>query len=208
MPSIFVTAFEPYDRWTENSSWLTLVEFTKQVERDAQITTRLYPVDFEAVRHRLDMDLDADYDFALHLGQLPGAAGIHLESIAVNVGSDSHGAPGDFDPLVQDGPVAYRSELPLGPWAEMLRKAGIPTTLSYHAGTLLCNATMYLAHYHVEKKGFRTQTTFIHVPLDTGQAAREKKEMPTLPASVCAGALRMIVMELVKLEQSRDLKPA
>jgi pyroglutamyl-peptidase len=207
MPSIFVTAFEPYDRWTENSSWLTLVEFTKDLERAAQITTRLYPVDHEAVRTRLEKDLQANYDFALHLGQLPGAAGIHLEALAVNVGNHARGAPDDFAPLVADGPVAYRSKLPLGPWAKMLRATGIPTTLSYHAGTLLCNATMYLTHYFAQRTGLRTRATFIHIPLDTEQAARERKEMPALPASVCARALRMIITDLVKRAQSRDLEP-
>jgi len=208
MPSIFITAFEPYDQWAENSSWLTLVEYTKRMEREARVTTRLYPVDYQAVRHRLEMDLDADYDFALHLGQLPGAASIHLESVAVNVGRESRGAADDFEPLVLDGPVAYRSALPLGPWADMLREAGIPATVSYHAGTLLCNATMYLTHYFVEKKKLRTQTAFVHVPLDTEQAAHEQKELPALPARACASALRMIIADLVKQERSRGLKRA
>jgi pyroglutamyl-peptidase len=207
MPNIFVTAFEPYDRWTENSSWLTLVEFTKELAHDARITTRLYPVDHDAVRLRLEEDLRANYDFALHLGQLPGAASIHLEALAVNVGNHARGTPDDLAPLVADGPVAYRSQLPLGPWANMLRKAGIPTTLSYHAGTLLCNATMYLTHYFAQKTGVRTRAAFVHIPLDTEQATREEKEMPTLPATMCAKALHMIVADLVKRAQSRDLEP-
>ena len=54
---IFITAFEPYDDWMENSSWLALIEFTKTMRDDAQIMTRRYPVDFDRVR-RLDQRIN------------------------------------------------------------------------------------------------------------------------------------------------------
>ena len=73
MPRILVTAFEPYDRWAENSSWLTLVEFTKELDPRARITTRRYPVDLFELRQRLTSDLAADYDYAIHLGQARAA---------------------------------------------------------------------------------------------------------------------------------------
>jgi len=204
MPRILVTAFEPYDCWSENSSWLTLIEFTRQLNSGAKVTTRLYPVDFAVVKQRLEGDLADHHDYVLHLGQAPGSAQVRLEAIGVNVGAESRECPDNVRTLVPDGPVAYRSQLPLAQWAEMLRKAGIPATVSYHAGTYLCNAILYLSHYLSEKRGLHTQTTFIHLPLDTSQAARQKKELPALPAAVCAGALRMIVGELLRQERPGD----
>ena len=62
---------------------------------------------------------------------------IQLEAIGVNIGGSSSQSPDQFRPLVDDGPVAYRSELPLGEWSVKLRRAGIPAQVSYHAGTLL-----------------------------------------------------------------------
>jgi pyroglutamyl-peptidase len=124
------------------------------------------------------------------------------------VGGESNGSPETYQPLVRDGPVAYQSQLPLGSWANMLCSAGIPATVSYHAGTFLCNATLYLTHYLAERKQLRTRSTFVHLPLDTIQTAREKKEIPALPATLCAKALQMIVAELVKYEQPRDLERA
>ena len=85
MPTVLVTAFEPYDCWPENSSWLTLVELTKNLPDAPAVTTRLYPVDVGAMRKRLSKDLEADYDYALHLGQAPGAACVRLEAIGINV---------------------------------------------------------------------------------------------------------------------------
>jgi len=201
MPRILITAFEPYDNWEENSSWLTLVEFTKQFRRDASITTRLYPVNFALVSERLQADLAADYDYALHLGQAPGSPCVKLEAVGLNLGGRSHDRPESCQPLVADGPVAYRSTLPLAAWSQSLQQAGIPVSVSYHAGTYLCNATLYLSHYYAEKLTLRTASAFVHLPLDFSQTAKHHKELPAMAAEMSARALRVIVDQLVKPER-------
>ena len=85
MTTVLLTAFEPYDRWPENASWLALVELTRDLPAEPHVVTRRYPVDFDAARARLFDDLAANYDFALHLGQSPGSSRVHLEAIGVNV---------------------------------------------------------------------------------------------------------------------------
>lgn len=198
MLRLFLTAFEPYGRWTENSSWLTMVEFTKSLPRDVQITTRRYPVDFQEVKQRLASDLREEYDVALHLGQAPGSSCIQLESIGLNVGGRSDQRQEEFDRLMDDGPVAYRSELPLAEWSAVLQAEQIPATVSYHAGAYLCNATHYLTHYFAEKLALSTKAAFIHLPLDYSQTARHNNDMPAMPTSMSARAVRLIVEAIVK----------
>ncbi|MGE0758224.1 MAG: pyroglutamyl-peptidase I [Pirellulaceae bacterium] len=201
MLRIFITAFEPYDEWQENASWLALVEFTKNLPTGVRLTTRRYPVDFHAVLERLARDLRDDYDYAIHLGQAPGSAKIRLESIGINVGGHSARGAESCRPLVEDGPVAYRADMPLAEWAQRLTQAGIPATVSYHAGTYLCNATLYLAHHIAAQQRLRTKITFVHLPLDLTQSATRGQEIAALPAAVSARALRMIVDDLVKRAQ-------
>lgn len=198
MLRLFITAFEPYGGWESNSSWLTLVEFTKTLQNDADITTRLYPVDFDEVKKRLERDLRADYHVALHLGQAPGASCVQLEAIGLNVGGRSDQAAEEFEQLTEDGPVAYRSGLPLAEWSGLLRSSGVPAKVSYHAGAYLCNATLYLTHYLAEKLALQTQAAFVHLPLDYSQTAAQNKEMPAMSAEMSARAVRLIVDELVK----------
>jgi pyroglutamyl-peptidase len=200
MPRILITAFEPYDVWQDNSSWLALVEFTKELPDSAKIVTRRYPVNLKAVREGLARDLADNFDYALHLGQAPGAAAIRLESIGINVGGSSKEAADDYGSLVIDGPVAYRTTLPLATWSKQLRAAGIPASVSYHAGTFLCNATLYLSHYFVEKERMRTETAFIHLPVATSQVLNGSKEVASLPTTTAAAALRWIVNDLARRE--------
>lgn len=200
MVSVLITAFEPYDRWQANSSWQAVIEMTKDRPDEPKITTRLYPVDFRAAKAKLSEDLQANFDFALHLGQAPGSTGIRLESIGINIGGSSHQLPEEAQALAIDGPVAYQSSLPLGKWAGMLRRAGIPTQVSYHAGTYLCNAMLYLSHYYTEQRGLKTRTCFMHLPLSTTQAISERQDIPSLPTSLAALGLRMILNDLATSE--------
>jgi pyroglutamyl-peptidase len=196
MSRVLLTAFKPYDRWPCNASWLALVELTKNLPAVPEITTRLYDVDFEHVRGRLAEDLAADYDYALHVGQAPGSTRVQLESIGINVGGHSRQLPDDFLPLDPAGPVAYRSRLPLSRYAHKLREANIPAQVSYHAGTYLCNATLYLTHHEIYHQGLKTQAAFIHLPLDTSQVMEEEDILPSLSASESARALALILEEL------------
>ncbi len=191
MSTVLITAFEPYERWQTNASWLALVHLTQSLPTAPQVTTRLLPVNFERVKSLLAEELAANYDYAIHLGQAPGRARIELEAVALNVARDHDGH--SDRPLCEDGPLSYRTSLPLYEWAGKVRSAGIPIDVSFHAGTFLCNAALYLTHYYAQRMGLKTQATFIHLPLDTSQVTGEPKDTPSLPADLSAGALRLIL---------------
>jgi pyroglutamyl-peptidase len=195
MPSVLLTAFEPYDHWPENASWLALVELTRELPPGQRLVTRRYPVDFEAARARLEDDLVANYDFVLHLGQAPGIGRIHLEAIGVNIGGHSSQTPDEYQPLVVGGPPAYQSALPLAHWSSQIRALGIPCQVSHHAGTYLCNALLYLTHHMARERRLRTRCTFIHLPLAPEQVLSERQDWPTLPSSQCAQAIACILRE-------------
>ena len=196
MRRVLVTAFKPYDCWQSNASWLAMVELTRNKPDSPDVTTRLYDVDFAHVREQLEADLTGDYDFALHMGQAPGSTRIQLESFGINIGGHSRQMPDEFQPLTSDGPAAYASELPLAELALRLREAEIPAQVSYHAGTYLCNATMYLSHHLIAARGLKTKAAFIHVPLDTSQVMDQDEILPSLPAAQSARALRIILSAL------------
>ncbi len=196
MPRVLITAFGPYGKWTENASWLALVELTRQLPAQPEITTRRYPVDLQVVRQRLEQDLRRGFDYVLHLGQAPGASGIQLEAISINVRAAAVTDLQQPEPLVPDGEVAYQSDLPLARWAGLLREAGIPARVSYHAGTYLCNAILYLTHYLCRQHAWPTRATFIHLPLACTQAYTEEVGLPSLPSNLAADAVRVILSEL------------
>jgi pyroglutamyl-peptidase len=174
---ILITGFEPYGTWSENSSQRCLEALCEEAQSGGwplglKIKTELFPVDFPAVRARLAELLVAEqFDLALHLGQSPAAEHVQFEWLAVNVGGVPDAPRASLEPLEVDGPQAYRSRLPLGPWIEALNQSQFPATASYHAGTYLCNATLYWSHYLAERNHLALQATFLHLPVDVQQAA-------------------------------------
>lgn len=193
MPRILLTAFRPFDQWSENASWLALQAVMRDLPADADVTTRLYPVDYEEVRTRLEADLSTPYDVVLHLGQASGASSVRLEQFALNAARHRGASRYEVHALEEGAPAAYRSRLPLGEWAARLQTEGVPTELSLHAGDYLCNAAMYWSHYLIEAAGREPQVAFIHLPLDLSQAAQADRETPSLPVEISALAIRQIV---------------
>jgi pyroglutamyl-peptidase len=197
MARVLITAFAPYDEWRVNASWLALVQLTTNLPDHPQVTTRRYPVDFDAMRQMVARDLETPYDVVLHLGQAPGASALHLEMFALNIAGLGNERPEDFRPLAPDGPAAYRSDLPLADWARMLRADGVPAQVSHHAGTYLCNATLYWSHHVIAQRGLPTRAGFLHVPLDVSQTVSHARELPSLPTEVVVKGLERVLAECV-----------
>lgn len=198
---VLLTAFEPYDQWSSNSSWLALVELLKEFPPGGELVTRRYPVDLPAVRDKLAQDLKRPFDVVLHLGQSPGASCVKLEAIAINAAGLTDTRNDELEEIVPGGPVAYRSRIPLAHWSALLRRENIPSKISYHAGTYLCNATMYLSHHILsarEREGLQPACSvgFVHLPLATEQVLDHHQAMPSLPISMLAKALRVLVEDL------------
>jgi pyroglutamyl-peptidase len=189
MPRILLTAFEPYDEWRENSSWLALVELTRYREFGGQVVTRRYPVHLERMTERLGQDLQSGFDFAIHLGQAPGAVDFKFETVGLNL--DSQGRA-----LRSDGPLAYRSPLPLHRWSDALRERGIPAGVSYHAGTYLCNALLYLSCHLSTVGDHHTQSAFIHLPLASQQVCQSPRSWASLSLPMLAAGISTVLDQL------------
>lgn len=200
MTRILLTAFEPYEEWTTNASWLALIELTRQLPTDVEITTRLYPTELQRMKDKLVQDLKGNFDYAFHVGQAPGSSSLQLEEVALNVATRGH----SIDQVEQAGVVccggadAYLSPLPVRMYAKSLRQAGIPARVSFHAGTFLCNAILYWSCKLADDLELPTKATFIHVPLDTSQVLELDESTPFMPSAMVATALRLLIRQAVQ----------
>ena len=193
MPRVLLTAFEPYDRWPENSSWLALSDLTRWYDGETEITTRRYPVELSGMSRQLQKDLRANFDLAIHLGQSPGSTMIKLETVGLNVRTDG-------SPLISDAPEAYRSPLPLADCCQKLVEAGIPSEVSHHAGTYLCNAALFLSQHYSSSLGLQTRSAFLHLPLAPAQAARDVSLPASMSTPMTSAAVAMVMEHLVGIK--------
>ena len=78
-------------------------------------------------------------------------------------------------PCAEDGPAAYFATVPVQEMARAIAQAGLPGSVSYTAGTFVCNDLLYtlLHHYH----DTAVRVGFIHVPFLPGQAGQGQPSM-------------------------------
>lgn len=67
-------------------------------------------------------------------------------------------------PIVEDGPTAYGSGVPIPMLLQSLARAGFPVTFSDHAGGFVCNHLFYSGRHLIETCGLDIPMAFLHVP--------------------------------------------
>ncbi len=110
-------------------------------------------------------------DVVIMMGEYGGRAIITVERLAQNLNdstryqlSDNRGHSLQDEPTVPDGPVAYRTTLPLRAMVKAIREAGVPADISDAPGTFCCNHLMYGILHYIATRNLEIRAGWIHLP--------------------------------------------
>ena len=190
MTKILLTGFEPFGTATSNPSG----EIVNQISGD-NIVTAILPVAYAQSAERL-MSLIAEHnpDVVISLGQAEGRTQITPEKVAINLDdarlADNEGVLRNDVKILEGGPDAYFSTLPVKEIVEAIKAKGIPTAVSLSAGAFLCNHIFYVAQNKFA--GTHVRSGFVHVPLMDEQAP-EFPGLPTMPLDQMVVAVRAML---------------
>ncbi len=182
--TILVTGFEPFGGESINSSAQVAASLDRKLIEGRTVISATLPCVFSTASEALEQYIvEAKPELVICLGQAGGRAAISLERVALNVSdarfADNAGEQPVDAQVIDDGPVAYWSGLPIKAMAHAVREAGYPAEISNSAGTFVCNHVFYgLMHLLAGKKGIRGG--FIHVPYLPVQAALSLQSVPCL----------------------------
>lgn len=139
-------------------------------------------------------------DIWLGLGVAPGTTGLRGEIVGINCRdfdvADNDEVVLDGVPIVEDGAAAHFSTLPMREIVAAVQAEGIPATVSYSAGTHLCNQMLYTSLHLAERHGLETRCGFLHVPYTPELAAKQLQAegpQPSMALPVMARAARIAV---------------
>lgn len=205
---ILVTGFDPFGGEKVNPAY-EAVKLLPQKIKGAEIIKLEIPTVFakapEVVKEAMKKYKP---DAVLNVGQAGGRCGITVEKVAINYVEaripDNEGDQPSDQLLREDGETAYFSTLPIKAMVDNMRKNGIPSSISYTAGTYVCNAVMYTTLYNISKEFPGTIGGFIHVPYEMGQVL-DKPKMPSLPVETIAKGLEYAIEAIVDYKE-KDLK--
>ncbi|MDN5399175.1 MAG: pyroglutamyl-peptidase I [Pseudomonas sp.] len=168
MQNVLLTGFEPFDKAAVNPSW----EAVRQLDgvplsEGVKIVARCLPCAFAtAAETLLQLINELQPAMVIATGLEPGRSDISIERVAINVNDaripDNLGAQPIDTSVVEGGPAAYFSTLPIKGMVKAVREAGIAASVSQTAGTFVCNQVFYRLQHALVGTGVRSG--FIHVP--------------------------------------------
>jgi pyroglutamyl-peptidase len=176
---LLLTGFEPFGGETVNPSWQVARALAAAPPAGIELTTLELPVRGRISFERLLPALEAgDYDAWLGLGEAGGRPFLSVERVGINVLIDGRGA--EEQSLVEGGPAAYFSRLPVAGIAAAIARAGVPAQVSNSAGTYICNEVTYVVQHHLASAGRDLPSGFIHLPFLPEQAANKPPATPSM----------------------------
>jgi pyroglutamyl-peptidase len=196
---VLVTGFEPFGGETINPSAKLVEALSTAPPPDIHLETAVLPVAYARTADALRAVVHAaSPDLAICFGQAEGRTGISIERFAHNLDrpdrpdNDGVSSGVEIDP---DGPVAYRSTLPVAEIVAALHEEGIPARESRDAGGFLCNHVFYVLMQTLERERPQARGGFVHVPLLPEQAL--DADAASMPLEVLVQAARVAIAAAV-----------
>ncbi len=197
MIKVLITGFKPFGGETINPSYEAIKALDRRI-LDCELYTLELPVVFyESSRIIVEKIHEIMPDIVIMVGQAGGRKEISIERVAINLDDtiipDQNGVVPYDDPISLFGPQAYFSTLPSKLIVEALHEKHIPSSLSYSAGTYLCNHVFYSVMHDLEHSQFKhMKAGFIHVPYETSQTLYKPHKF-SLDPKVIKEALEVII---------------
>ncbi|MFH8133808.1 pyroglutamyl-peptidase I [Pantoea osteomyelitidis] len=210
MKTVLITAFEPFEGETINPSWEAVRQLDGKVIGGAKVVARQLPVVFGHALEKLWQAMDEiQPQRILAVGQAGGRSDFSVERVAINVDDaripdNQNNQPVD-EPVINDGPAAYFSTLPIKAIVAAVREAGIPASVSQTAGTFVCNHVMYGLLHRLHTRENPARGGFIHLPYLPEQAVKH----PGAPSMAAASVIQALEIAIrVSLETQQDMRLA
>lgn len=168
---VLLTGFEPFDGYPVNPSQVlveTLAqEGTALLGEGIELKTLVLPVSFRHCLEPVEKEIETfQPEVVIAFGLAAGREAISIEKVAINWIDaripDNEGAQPKECPVIEGGENALFTTLPAKSMIQGSLDVEVSATMSYTAGTFLCNYMMYrLLHLGREKE---FSTGFIHLP--------------------------------------------
>jgi pyroglutamyl-peptidase len=200
--AILLTGYEPFAEIKVNPSIEACRRLQGRIFNGYEVVVEEIPMRYQEVRKIIESHL-AEYRpaAAISTGIHSRASRIHVERVAINVGS-SEGRP-NFgytrldQPLNPDGPAAHFTTLPYRDLLAALREAKIPAALSNSAGTVGCNQIFYYLMDYLAREDIKIPAGFIHISRLPEQAL--DAALPSMSLDLSARAMEVVVETLSRL---------
>ena len=204
---ILVTGFDPFGGEPINPAIESVKRLPDNIE-GAEIIKLEIPTVRKKSLEKIEKAINEhNPDVILSIGQAGGRFDISIERVGINLDDfripDNEGNQIIDEPVFPDGENSYFVKLPVKSMVQNVQKNNIPASVSYTAGTFVCNHVLYGVLYLIEKKYKGKKSGFIHIPFLPQQVV-DKRNMPSMELNTIVKGLTAAIEAIVK--NNEDIK--
>ncbi len=197
---VLITGFDAFNKDTYNPSF-EAIKMLPDMINNYEIIKKQLNTKYIDAQSQLELLMSEHHpDFVILCGQAAGREKVSLENVALNVMNSTIFDNANYMPkdevIIEGGPYAYTSSIDLIKLEKNLNDLNIPTYISYHAGTFVCNSTYYKLLNLINTTYSNTQGVFVHVPIIESQLINYKESTPTMSLEMIQEAFNAIISSL------------
>lgn len=207
MKKILITGFDPFENEAINPAFEAVKGLGDEILGVTIIKEEIPTVSYKAIERVIELIDKHKPDAVINVGQAGGRFGITPEKVAINLNDfrikDNEGNQPLDTKIVESGENAYFTTLPVKAMVANMKKASIPASLSYSAGTFVCNQVMYGVLNYIAVNKLNIKSGFIHIPFMTEQVI-DKQNKPSLSLAQLTYGLEVAIKTII--ETKEDIK--
>lgn len=204
---LLITGFDPFGGEKVNPSFESIKEICNEIEGVEIIKKEIPTVFNKSIEVLHEVIKSEKPDYVICFGQAGGRFDMTIEKVAINLNNaripDNIGSQPIDTAIFKDGENAYFSTLPVNAIVEEMKKNNIPASVSYTAGTFVCNNLFYGLMYLINQRYPYIKGGFIHVPFLPEQVI-DKKNTPFMTKEQIVKAIEIAVK--VTITNQHDVK--
>lgn len=204
---ILVTGFDPFGGEPINPAIESVKKLPDNIAGAQIIKLEIPTVKGKSIKKIEKAIEEHNPDVILSIGQAGGRFDISVERVGINLDDfripDNEGNQTIDESIFPDGENAYFVDLPVKAMVKNIQKNKIPASVSYTAGTFICNHVLYGTLYLIHKKYKDKKSGFIHIPFLPEQVIN-KKNTPSMELNTIVKGLTAAIEAIVK--NDKDIK--
>lgn len=209
MNKVLITGFEPFCQDGVNPSQEIVRRLDHVRTSQYEVTALELPCVFhDAVDRLIQAIQQHNPQIVICLGQSKGRSAIAVERVAINVMDaiipDNQAYQPIDVPIVEAGPVAFWSTLPIKAIVAKLQSQGIPAVVSQSAGTYVCNEVFYRLMHWAAANQPQLRAGFIHVPALPEQVI-PTAGIPSMHLELLVDGIRLAIQATIENEEDIEL---
>ena len=198
---LLVTGFDAFGGEKVNPAQLVVESLPDEINENQVLKLIIPTIRYGSAKKIMEVIDQEKPDIVVSIGQAGGNDHIAIERVAINCDDyriqDNGGNQPIDEPIVEEGPTAYFSTLPIRKIYEVLQKEEYPVRISNSAGTFVCNHVFYSIRHYIEENHLSIQNGFIHIPYIKEQV-EEKPNVTYMELNKIQEAIKLALQTILK----------